>query len=102
MHTVAHKLHLIAAIYLVNCTFVMPILAQDSVGITDLDHAQKMIEELNHRVSGIENEINNMRQSQSDDWLTLQRANEIRKLVHDVIADADRRASLSQNGMTAG
>lgn len=35
-------------------------------------------------------------------WLTEQRAGEIRSLVQDVLADADTRASLLQSGMSAG
>ena len=35
-------------------------------------------------------------------WLDQQRADEIKALVQDVLADADMRASLSQNGLTAG
>ena len=37
-----------------------------------------------------------------ESWLTEQRAEEIRGLVQDVLADADTRGSLLQNGMTAG
>ncbi len=36
------------------------------------------------------------------DWMTTARAEEIRNLVHDVLADADTRSSLMQDGMTAG
>lgn len=100
--TIAHKLYYFTAICLICNTFALSAEAQDSSAKTDLDRAQTMIEELNHRVGDLEIEINNMRQSQSDDWLTAQRADEIRSLVHDVIADADLRANLSQNGMTAG
>jgi hypothetical protein len=41
-------------------------------------------------------------QLKGDNWLTDQRAEEIRGLVQDVLADADTRASLLQAGMTAG
>ncbi len=37
-----------------------------------------------------------------DNWLTEQRADEIRGLVQDVLADADTRSSLLGNGMNAG
>jgi len=37
-----------------------------------------------------------------EDWLTEQRADEIRNLVHDVLADADSRTSMLQRGLTAG
>lgn len=40
--------------------------------------------------------------SAGEDWLTEQRADEIRGLVQDVLSDADTRASLLQSGMTAG
>jgi len=40
--------------------------------------------------------------NQGDQWLTEQRAAEVRGIVHDVLADADTRASLLQSGMTAG
>lgn len=92
---------IIAAVCLVISTFALPAEAQDSAAATDLDRAQKMIEALCNRVGDLENEINDLRQSQGDDWLTAQRADEIHNLVHDVIADADRRTSLLQNGLTA-
>jgi regulator of replication initiation timing len=47
-------------------------------------------------------EIDELRSATSDNWLTEQRAAEIRGLVHDVLADSDSRASLLQNGLTAG
>ena len=37
-----------------------------------------------------------------EDWLTEQRADEIRNLVHDVLADADTRTSMLRSGLTAG
>jgi hypothetical protein len=37
-----------------------------------------------------------------DNWMTEQRADEIRNVVQDVLADADTRASLLQSGMSAG
>ena len=37
-----------------------------------------------------------------DNWLTEERAEEVRALVQDVLADADTRASLLQSGMSAG
>jgi hypothetical protein len=41
-------------------------------------------------------------QESGDQWLTEARADEIRSLVQDVLADADTRSSLLQSGMTAG
>jgi hypothetical protein len=41
-------------------------------------------------------------QLKGENWLTEQRAEDIRGVVQDVLADADTRASLLQAGMTAG
>ena len=49
-----------------------------------------------------QHEIDELRQQVGDNWLTERRADEIRNLVADVLADADTRSSLMQNGMTAG
>jgi hypothetical protein len=54
------------------------------------------------RIAALESEIQALKASQGDQWLTEQRASEIRGLVQDVLADADTRASLLQSGMTGG
>ncbi|TVQ57611.1 MAG: hypothetical protein EA377_00770, partial [Phycisphaerales bacterium] len=59
------------------------------------DELQAQVEKLSARVMELEGR-------QSDQWMNEQRAEEIRGLVHDVLADADTRASLLQSGMTAG
>ncbi len=46
--------------------------------------------------------IDQLEAKQDDNWLTEQRAEEIRGLVQDVLADADTRASLLAQGVTAG
>jgi hypothetical protein len=56
----------------------------------------------NARIAALEAEIQAMKASQGEQWLTEQRAAEIRGLVQDVLADADTRASLLQGGMTGG
>lgn len=55
------------------------------------------IETLRAKVDALEARYGN-----DADWLTEQRADEIRSLVQDVLADADTRASMLQDGMTAG
>jgi hypothetical protein len=62
----------------------------------------ELIEALRAEVAELRSTVAEMRAEQSDDWLTEQRADEIRGLVHDVLADADTRASLMQDGLTAG
>ncbi len=57
---------------------------------------------LTNRIAALEAEINALKVSNGDQWLTEQRAAEIRDLVQDVLSDADTRASLLQSGMTGG
>ena len=61
----------------------------------------KRIERLEDDKSQMQGEIDELRTELGDDWLTERRAEEIRNLVSDVLADADTRASM-QDGMTAG
>ncbi|HRP61664.1 MAG TPA: porin [Phycisphaerales bacterium] len=53
-------------------------------------------------VPDLERQIAELRNNQDPNWLTEQRAGEIRSLVQDVLADADTRASLLGSGMSAG
>ncbi len=66
---------------------------------------RQMQEELNllrRENQSMRSEIDDLRAKTDADWLTEQRANEIRGLVHDVLADADTRASLLNDGLAAG
>jgi hypothetical protein len=56
----------------------------------------------NDRIATLEAKIASMEAAQNQNWLTEARADEIRGLVQDVLADADTRASLQGSGMTAG
>lgn len=56
----------------------------------------------NDRIASLEAKIASMEAAQNQNWLTEARADEIRGLVQDVLADADTRASLQGTGMTAG
>jgi len=56
----------------------------------------------NDRIASLEAKLASMEATQNQDWLTEARADEIRGLVQDVLADADTRASLQGTGMTAG
>jgi hypothetical protein len=60
------------------------------------------ISELQAKVKQLETQLAAVQANSNDEWLTEQRADEIRGLVHEVLADADTRASLLQSGMTAG
>src|SRR5688500_14682619 len=59
-------------------------------------------DDLAARLAAAEAKIAAMEAAQNQNWLTEHRANEIRGLVQDVLADADTRASLLQAGVASG
>jgi hypothetical protein len=59
-------------------------------------------DDLAQRLAAAEAKIASMEAAQNQNWLTEQRASEIRGLVQDVLSDSDSRASLLQGGMTSG
>lgn len=63
---------------------------------------QQEIERLREENKAFRGEIDELRAATQDDWLTEQRAEEIRGIVYDVLADADSRANLIGDGLTAG
>lgn len=63
---------------------------------TNAQDLEAQVEALKQKVAELESA------NKGDNWLTEQRAAEIRGVVHDVLADADTRASLLQGGMSAG
>jgi len=61
-----------------------------------------LIEALRIEVAELQDTVAELKAASDDNWLTEQRVQQIRGLVEDVLADADTRASLLQDGMTAG
>jgi len=59
-------------------------------------------QQLRDMVLELKGEVDALRAEQGTDWLTEQRAEQVRGLVADVLADADTRASLQGDGMTSG
>jgi hypothetical protein len=53
-------------------------------------------------VAQLRDQVATIRATKDGHWLTQSRADEIRSLVNDVLADADTRASLMANGVGAG
>ncbi|MDP7004718.1 MAG: porin [Phycisphaerales bacterium] len=90
------KTVLIAVLFV--CDFVYP---QDG-GI------QKQIDELRLRLDSVQEETDEMRETLDEirtleeNWLTEERANQIRLLVRDVLSDADSRSSLVGDGLLGG
>ncbi|MCA9286162.1 MAG: hypothetical protein KDA22_13135, partial [Phycisphaerales bacterium] len=59
------------------------------------------VQALRDRVSQLESKLAQIEERDAS-WLTEARAEQIRDLVGDVLADADARASLQSSGLTAG
>ena len=57
---------------------------------------------LETQMAALQAEVAQLRAAQDDSWMAERRAAEIKTLVRDVLADADTRASLLQDGMNAG
>lgn len=67
-----------------------------------LDSLLDRIQKLEQRNKQLEGEVATLRAEDDKQWLTEERVKEIRAVVADVLADADGRASLRQDSMTAG
>jgi hypothetical protein len=59
-------------------------------------------QELKSRINELESRLAAVESINSEDWLTEQRAEEIKGLVQDVLADADTRSSMLAQGANAG
>jgi len=60
------------------------------------------VQALRAEVAQLRAEQAQLRAAQTQDWMTERRAEEIKGLVHEVLSDADTRATLLQDGLTAG
>lgn len=79
--------------------------ASGSGGGTLADTIRAMQEEmakLREDNKAMKDQIDDLRAKTDSDWLTEARANEIRNLVQDVLADSDSRASMLDDGVMAG
>ncbi len=63
---------------------------------------QAEIETLRASNAAMDQKLSRMESQSDESWLNQRRAEEVKALVHEVLADADTRASLMQDGMTAG
>ena len=67
-----------------------------------LESMRQQLDAIRQENQAMKTEIDDLRAKTDSDWLTEARADEIRGLVADVLADADSRANLLQDGMMAG
>jgi len=70
--------------------------------MSQIDAMRREMDKLQQDNQSMKSEIDTLRAETDEDWLTEARADEIRGLVQDVLADADVRSSLQSDGMTAG
>src|SRR5262245_5316049 len=66
------------------------------------DPASDEVQSLRKEVAELRAEVAELRAGRDQDWLTTQRAAQIRALVEDALADAGTRAGLLDEGATAG
>ena len=73
------------------------------------DDIQQQIDALRNRIESVEdntiemrNSLDRLREENEMDWLTEERTEQIKTLVHDVLADADTRSSLVGDGLLGG
>lgn len=79
-----------------------PSRADESGSGVDVKELTRQMEEMRSELKRTKAVVEELRAATGDHWLTEQRAEEVRTLVADVLADADTRASSLQSGMTAG
>ncbi len=80
----------------------MPALASAAAVTNDSTGTNGELAELRETVARMQQRIDELEAAQGDTWMTGARAEEIRGLVADVLADADTRASLLQGTNLAG
>lgn len=71
------------------------------VAVAETTPAAEM-DALRAELAAMRAEMGQMRQAQGEDWLNERRAEEVKGLIRDVLADADTRASLLDEGALAG
>lgn len=87
------KLFGLSAMFLVLVTVLAPMAkAEDSV----------TMEQLRKQLDALSQEVRVLRSNQGENWLNEKRTQEVKALVKEVLADADTRASLLENSLTAG
>ena len=89
-----------------HCVYVWLVVGAIGLSAAGLSHAEipgqsDRVRQLEDRVAELEGLVEGL-SADDKQWLTESRAAEIKSLVHDVLADADTRASLLQGGPVAG
>ena len=67
-----------------------------------LENLLQRIDSLERRNQALETQVTELKALEGEKWLSQERADQIRGIVADVLADSEQRASLRQDAMTAG
>lgn len=85
---------------------VSPGWAQDASSVPQagptLENLLQRIDSLERRNQALETQVTELKALEGEKWLSQERADQIRGIVADVLADSEQRASLRQDAMTAG
>ena len=102
----SHSIGLIIGLLIAGVS--VPIAGAESTDTDTMAQLQTLQEEVaqlrrsNAQLQTLRNEVAQLRAQEDDDWLNEQREQEIKSLIHDVLADAETRASLLDEGLSAG
>ncbi|MEE2906782.1 MAG: hypothetical protein VX527_03020 [Planctomycetota bacterium] len=75
---------------------------QITIPVSDLEDIRRELEAVKAQNALMRDEIDVIHAEATRDWMTEQRAEQIKELVQDVLADADTRSSLLGSGLMAG
>ncbi|HAI12134.1 MAG TPA: hypothetical protein DCM28_10555 [Phycisphaerales bacterium] len=71
-------------------------------GMAKAQESQPTVQSLYKQIQSLTDEVRELRATQNQTWLSERRAEEAKILVKDVLNDANTRASMMENSMTAG
>lgn len=68
----------------------------------NVEQIRQELAQLRQANTQLQQQVASMRSAENSSWLNERRAEEVKALVREVLADADTRASLAEGGITAG
>jgi len=96
--TPPHWKHLV----LLGAIATPPLAARAETPDADIAALRDQLQRQQQVINQQQQRLNTLEQSDGERWLNERRAEEVKTLVREVLADADTRASLLQDGLTAG
>jgi len=76
--------------------------APDDATLRRIEQLERLVTDQQHRLDEQSKQITRFEQQRESSWLNERRIEEISALVHEVLQDADTRASLAEGGAVAG